>query len=147
MISFDGIRTIGVTDPAFAEAKQLRYSVLFQPFGISAFRDFDDGNPDSQHIVYFQGGRVVAYGRLVLRGDEAQIRHLCVSPSAQGQGVGTQVLKELIALARKAGVKTVFLNARFTALGMYRHFGFKEVGGLIPAEDVALPHKRMELNL
>lgn len=147
MISFDGIRTIGVTDSAFAEAKQLRFSVLFQPFGVSAFRDFDDGNPDSRHLAYFQGGRVVGYGRLVMSGDEAQIRHLCVASSAQGQGIGSALLKELIDLARKDRARVVFLNARFTAMGMYRHFGFKEVGGLMPADDVAVPHKRMELAL
>lgn len=147
MAMFHRVRTIRANDLEFAEAKQLRYRVLFEPFGISALRDFDDGNPNSTHVVASDGGRIVGYGRLVRRGDEAQIRHICVDPNAQGRGIGTEILEALIDLARKAGAKTVFLNARFTALGMYRHFGFVEVGSLIQAEDIAVPHKRMELKL
>jgi ribosomal protein S18 acetylase RimI-like enzyme len=147
LIASQGVRVIRTNDIAFAEAKQLRYHVLFAPFGVSALTDFDDENPDSTHMAAFDRGRVVGYGRLVMRGGEAQIRHVCVSPSAQGHGVGTTVLNALVARARENGARTVFLNARFTALGVYRRLGFKEVGELIPAEDIALPHKRMELQL
>lgn len=147
MVTFHSVRTIRASDVSFAEAKQLRYKVLFEPFGISALRDHDDGNPDSTHVVVTDNGKVVGYGRLVRRGDEAQIRHVCVDPAAQGQGVGTELVEALVDIARKGSAKTVFLNARFTALGMYRRFGFTEVGGLIQAEDVAVPHKRMELKL
>jgi len=147
MIAFQGVRVIRTNDISFAEAKQLRYSVLFAPFGVSSLTDFDDDNPDSTHVAAFDRGRVVGYGRLVMRGSEAQIRHVCVAPTAQGRGLGTAILNSLVALARERGAKTLYLNARFTALGVYRRLGFKEVGELIPAEDVALPHKRMELQL
>lgn len=147
MVMFHSVRAIRASDAEFAQAKQLRYKVLFQPFGISALRDFDDGNPDSTHVVVSSGGAVVGYGRLVRRGVEAQIRHVCVDPSVRGQGIGTQILEALIDLARKSGARTVFLNARFTAVGMYRGLGFREVGELIQAEDIAVPHKRMELKL
>lgn len=147
MVMFHSVRTIRATEPAFAEAKQLRYKVLFQPFGISALRDFDDGNPNSTHVVVSEHGKVVGYGRLVRRDNEAQIRHVCVDPTAQGNGIGTEILEALINMARLRGDKMVFLNARFTAVGMYRRLGFTEVGELIQAEDIAMPHKRMELRL
>ncbi len=147
MTASQAVRVIRTNDIAFAEARRLRHEVLFAPFGISSSTDFDDENPDSTHMAAFDHGRVVGYGRLVMRGREAQIRHVCVSPRAQGHGVGTEILNSLVALARKNGAGLVFLNARFTALGVYRRLGFKEVGELIPAEDVALPHKRMEMRL
>jgi len=147
MIAFQGVRAIRTNDISFAEAKQLRYHVLFAPFGVSSLAEFDDENPDSTHMVVLDAGRVVGYGRLVMSGSEAQIRHVCVSPSSQGHGVGTRILDALVELAREKGARMVFLNARFTALGVYRRLGFKEVGDLIPAEDIALPHKRMELQL
>jgi ribosomal protein S18 acetylase RimI-like enzyme len=147
MIAFHGVRVIRPNDVSFADAKQLRYRVLFQPFGISALRDFDDANPDSTHVVVLDQGKVVGYGRLVLKGDEAQIRHVCVDPASQGKGVGTEILKALIDLARQRRAKLVFLNARFTALGVYRRMGFTEVGELMTAEETMLPHKRMELKL
>jgi ribosomal protein S18 acetylase RimI-like enzyme len=147
MLASHEVRTIRPSDVLFAEAKQLRYHVLFAPFGVSSLTDFDDDNPDSTHVVVLDKGRVVGYGRLVLRGPEAQIRHVCVSQSAQGQGVGTRILDVLVNRARASGATLVFLNARFTALGVYRRLGFTEVGELMPAEDVAIPHKRMELKL
>lgn len=147
MIAFRGVRTISTRDAAFADAKALRYHVLFEPFGVAESTDFDDDDPNSAHIVVVDQSRVIGYGRLVMHGREAQIRHVCVDPSAQGQGVGTEILKALIFRARANGATKVYLNARFTALGVYRRLGFTEVGGLMPAEDVAIPHRRMELDL
>ncbi len=147
MMVHSAVRAIRASDPAFTQAKMLRYRALFKPFGVPENTDFGDTDPASTHVVALDGGRVVGYARLVRRGNEAQIRHLCVDPKVQGRGLGTELMKTLIERARDAGAKTVFLNARFTALGVYRRLGFAEVGPLIPAEDVALPHKRMELKL
>jgi len=147
MITLHGVHNIRPNDALFAQVRALRYEVLFKSFGMPESMDFDDNDPDSMHLVVLDKGAVIGYGRLVRHGLEAQIRHVCVDPSQQGKGVGTEILKALIARARMVGANKVYLNARFTAMGVYRKLGFQEVGGLIPAEDVSLPHKRMELEL
>jgi GNAT superfamily N-acetyltransferase len=141
------VRFIDTTDPLFEQAKALRYAVLFEPFGVSKDTDFEDASFGSLHAVALVGDKVVGYGRLQKRVGEAQVRHLCVDPSAQGGGIGTAVLQALIDRARRDGVKLVYLNARFTAMGVYRRVGFTETGPIFHTEHTHLPHKRMELVL
>lgn len=135
------------TDPTFLEAKRLRYHVLYEPYGISPTFDWDDAAPRTLHVVAFERGGLCGYGRLDLAGDTAHIRHLCVAPAHQRQGVGTEVLTAILDRARAEGATLAFLNARFTALGIYRRFGFAEVGPIFHTEHTHLPHKRMELAL
>lgn len=135
------------SDPIFCEVKRLRYRVLYEPFGIPEAFDWNDDDPNSVHLVAMERGDVIGYGRLEITGAAAQVRHLSVDPKWQRQGLGGELLGELIARARASGAKMVYLNARFTALGLYRGYGFVEVGPVFNAEHTHLPHKRMELIL
>jgi ribosomal protein S18 acetylase RimI-like enzyme len=141
------VQFIATTDPRFREAAQLRYTVLFEPHGVIPELDMDDNGFGVLHAIVTDAGRVIGYGRLQRRGTEAQIRHLCVDPTVQGGGIGSMLVKALIERARKDGAKLVFLNARFTAMGLYRRFGFVETGPIFNAENTQFPHKRMELKL
>jgi len=141
------VQFILASDPLFSQAAKLRHRVLYEPHGIEHPIDFEDAGFGTTHAVTLDFGRVVGYGRLQRLGAETQIRHLCVDPQAQGGGVGTLLLRSLVERAAKDGAKRVFLNARFTALGLYRRVGFREVGAIFHTENVAVPHKRMELDL
>jgi ribosomal protein S18 acetylase RimI-like enzyme len=49
----------------------------------------------------------------------------------RGRGLGRALLTEVLAVARGRGVESVFLEVRESnaaALGLYRGFGFQEVG-------------------
>lgn len=148
-MSKPSVRFILPSDPTFLEVEELRYRVLYEPFGLDRHAvAFNDADPASRHVVAFLRGELVGYGRLVISGDVAQIRHLCVSPSARRQGVGRAILEALLQRARTEGASMAFLNARLTALGLYREFGFEDTGGAVfHTEETHLPHKRMELVL
>lgn len=135
------------SDPAFLEARRLRTRVLYEPYGVNADFDWQDDAPGSRHIVAFCRGELVGYGRLDVEGRTAQIRHLSVDPARRGQGLGSELVQALIERAKSEHAEMVFLNARFTALGLYRRFGFAEVGPIFHTEHTHLPHKRMELRL
>ena len=141
------IRFIEATDPLFEQAADLRYGVLFEPHGVSRNLDLDDRALGVLHVVALDMDKVVGYGRVERRGIHAQIAHLCVDPAVQGGGIGSQILQTILDRLRKEGTRDVFLNARFTAMGLYRRFGFVEVGGVFDAENFPFPHKRMELKL
>lgn len=131
--------------PEFHEAKRLRYSVLYEPLGIpESAVDWDDYLPGTHHCIVLDRGDLVGYGRLVIRAGEAQIRHLAVSTDRRGRGIGATLLDALLARARELGARMVFLNARFTALGMYRSRGFEPIGPVFHSESTHLPHQRME---
>ena len=141
------VQFILASDPLFKQAADLRHRVLYAPHGVDRSLDFDDAAFGTLHVVVQSTGRVVGYGRLQRQGPQMQIRHLCVDPGAQGSGLGTLILSSLVERARKDGAKKLFLNARFTALGLYRRVGFREVGAIFHTENMAVPHKRMELDL
>lgn len=135
-------------NPEFLEAKRLRYAVLYEPLGIAESDvEWCDTEHGTSHAVVFSRGRMAGYGRVVVRGAEAQIRHLAVLPQFRGKGVGTALLDGLVERARLYGASSVYLNARFTALGMYRAKGFGAVGPIFHTESTHLPHQRMELTL
>jgi GNAT superfamily N-acetyltransferase len=140
-------RFIDATSPEFREASRLRYSVLYEPLDIPESKvDWgDDGG--SVHCVAFADGNLAGYGRIVRGANAAQIRHLAVAPQYRGQGIGSGLLDRLVTHARGYGARLVFLNARFTAMGMYREKGFHAVGAIFHTESTHLPHQRMELVL
>lgn len=133
------------SDPVFSAVRELRHRVLYEPYGISSDFDWEDDTPGTCHLVATQDGALVGYARLDLAHKTAQIRHLSVEPSMRGNGVGGLMLGAMIERARESRAQVIFLNARFTALGLYRRYGFVEVGPIFHTEHTFLPHKRMEL--
>lgn len=72
-----------------------------------------------------------AYGIMSVAAGEAHILNLCVRSESQRQGLGTKMLNQLVALARRLGADTLLLEVRpsnLPALQLYRRQGFNEVG-------------------
>ena len=63
--------------------------------------------------------------------DEADITKVAVAKDAQGQGIGSMLMKELISRAPELGVAKIFLEVRESneaALRLYKKFGFEQIG-------------------
>ena len=77
------------------------------------------------------GGEVVGYAGLAAAGDQADVQTIAVSATMQRVGVGSAMLRELLAEARRRGSTAVFLEVRADnppAQAMYERFGFERVG-------------------
>ncbi len=57
-------------------------------------------------------GRIVAYGVLMLGPGEAQLLNLSVVPDARRDGLGSELLAQFLADARRLGAEQVFLEVR-----------------------------------
>ena len=80
---------------------------------------------DSGHIV---GTLTLAVFRIPT-GVRAWIEDVVVSPAARGQGVGEQLTRHALEIARAKGARTVELTSRAsreTANALYRRIGFKQ---------------------
>lgn len=83
--------------------------------------------------VYFfvgrdAGGRAVATGAVVLRGEWAEIKRMWVEEDARGRGLSKRALSALLSRAKDAGVRSVLLETgvvSHAALGLYERAGFK----------------------
>lgn len=81
--------------------------------------------------LYEVEGTIHAYGVMSVAAGEAHVLNLCVRPESQGQGLGSKMLKQLIALARRHGADTLLLEVRpsnLPAVNLYQTMGFNEVG-------------------
>ncbi|AWH24160.1 ribosomal protein S18-alanine N-acetyltransferase [Stenotrophomonas sp. YAU14D1_LEIMI4_1] len=78
-----------------------------------------------------QDGLLIGYGVLSLAADEAHVLNICIDPLVQSRGLGRQLLRALVEMARNRGAQRVFLEVRPSntpALRLYHSEGFNEIG-------------------
>ena len=78
-----------------------------------------------------RSGRVVGWAGLEQLFGEGAITNIAVTPQYRRQGIGWELLKELLDRARRLGVLSVTLEVRETnaaAIALYRQLGFEELG-------------------
>jgi [ribosomal protein S18]-alanine N-acetyltransferase len=81
-------------------------------------------------IVLERSDVIAGYGILSVAAGEAHVLNICVDPDYRRLGYGDRLLDELLARARAASVKEVFLEVRpsnVNALSLYRKKGFRQI--------------------
>jgi [ribosomal protein S18]-alanine N-acetyltransferase len=82
-------------------------------------------------IVATEEEQIIGHAVLSVAVDESHILNLTVDKIHQGKGIGKQLLRHLIDLARIKSAQTVLLEARpsnKTAIHIYESAGFNEIG-------------------
>lgn len=132
--------------PLFAEIDELRYRVLFEPFGVGRDDDWNDADPSAAHALALSGGKVVGYARLITEADgrTGQIRQVAVDPAWERRGLGSALMRTVMGRAAELGLTDVWLNARLTAVPFYEKLGFRVTSGVFRAPRTYLPHVRMD---
>lgn len=132
--------------PLFAEVDELRYRVLFEPFGVGRDDDWNDADPSATHVVALAGGAVVGYARLIAEADgrTGQIRQVAVDPSWERRGLGSALMRTVLGRAAEQGLTDVWLNARMSVVPFYERLEFRVTSGMFHAPRTYLPHVRMD---
>lgn len=76
------------------------------------------------------GHSLVGYAGITL-GSDADVMTVGVLPGARGRGIGRLLVEDLLAAARRAGARRVFLEVRVSndvAIGLYTRLGFARIG-------------------
>jgi predicted GNAT family N-acyltransferase len=111
------------------EVVALRTRVFVDEQGVPPEIEQDDADATAVHAVARDAaGRIVATGRLLLRGDRAAIGRMAADAAVRGQGYGAAVLDELHRQAVVRGVREVELHAQVGARGFYERAGYAAVG-------------------
>jgi len=76
-----------------------------------------------------------------------RLRGMAVEPGRQGQGIGAQVLAEIVRTARDQGAPLLWANARSAALSFYLRAGWIVAGPEFLTKDTGLPHRAMTVGL
>jgi ribosomal-protein-alanine N-acetyltransferase len=91
--------------------------------------------------VYESDDGMIGYAVLMLAVDEAELLDIAVAAGHQCRGWGRKLLEEMMALARRNGMRRVVLEVRASnaaAITLYRHSGFGDIGlrrAYYPAEN------------
>jgi ribosomal-protein-alanine N-acetyltransferase len=105
--------------------------MAIQPFPWSR-GNFDDSLKAGHSVwVCRIGGDLVGFAIMMAVIDEAHLLNIGVSPRYQGQGYGARLLRHIMAVAKRHGANTLFLEVRPSnerAVELYRHFGFRQIG-------------------
>lgn len=126
-----------------ADLLKIRHAVFVDEQGVPPELEQDEWDADAVHLLAtLSDGSQVATARLLSNG---HIGRMAVLAPYRNQGIGTQLLERLIALARQQGLVQVFLNAQQQALPFYAGFGFHAVGEIF--DDAGIPHRRMVMNI
>lgn len=116
------------TPAEWAAYYRLRYTVLRQPWNQpeGTERADDDEAPTTTHALLLgPDGQALGVGRLHPSGPaQGQVRFMAVSPGAQGQGIGRQVLEYLETAASHQHLTEIVLHAREAAVPFYERLGY-----------------------
>lgn len=67
------------------------------------------------------------------------IMNIYVRPEYRSQGVGHQIVRNLVTVARESGCDKIYLETTPGARSLYNSIGFKELPGIMKYEDVHNP--------
>ena len=128
------------------EVAALRTRVFVDEQGVPPEIEQDDADATAVHVLSRDdSGRVVATGRLVVRGTTAGIGRMAADPAVRGRGHGAAVLGELHRQAVLRGVTEIELHAQLTARGFYERAGYTAVGDVY--EEAGIAHITMRRRL
>lgn len=83
-----------------------------------------------QYFVAEVGGELVGYCGLMVVATTADIQTIGVLPGYEGRGIGTTMLTEMLAEARRRGARETLLEVRednARARALYERFGFEHI--------------------
>jgi ribosomal protein S18 acetylase RimI-like enzyme len=72
--------------------------------------------------------------------DQWRLRGMATDPALQGQRIGAAVLERGMAEVAARGGRSIWCNARSSALGFYRRAGFATIGEEFVIADLGIPH-------
>ncbi|UYZ63008.1 GNAT family N-acetyltransferase [Hymenobacter weizhouensis] len=109
-----------------ADTYPLRHQVLWPQESIEYVRL----NSDEQgyHFGAFRNAKLVSVISLFIDGNVARFRKFATRPDCQGQGIGSQLFRHVLAFAREKGVRRIWCDARAVNEAFYRAFGLEPEG-------------------
>ena len=123
-----------------AQTYALRHAVLWPDKPLAYVRLPDDAA--GQHFGAVVGGELRAVISLFLAADGvARFRKFATAPAWQGRGLGTALLRHVLAVARAQGARTLWCDARQNTLPFYQRFGLLPAGEVFYKGDI--PYVRL----
>jgi len=122
--------------------RSIREAVFIGEQNVPVELEWDGLDKQCTQLLAFSGDEVVGTARMTVEG---KIGRMAVLKPWRGLGVGSELLKTVIATAREASLSKVELDAQVYAIPFYQRFGFEMVSDLFM--DAGIEHRKMVLAL
>lgn len=119
-------RSIDVNSKYYDCIVKLRYKILFEPYGrdISYFDADINIDQVSYHVAAIYEDKVIAYCRLTVQHNEAQISRVFVINEFTKKGIGQKLIKAALAIGSDIKINEIYLDSRVEAVDFYKKLGF-----------------------
>lgn len=133
---------------SLGDAFAVRIEVFVNEQGFSRELEIDETDNTAVHVVFYDGEKPVATGRVFADADkplEFHIGRVAIIKRLRGDGLGNTLMQALEDSAKGQGASRVRLGAQCRVRGFYEKRGYKAVGG--EYMDEHCPHIYMEKNI
>ncbi|MBS1136643.1 MAG: hypothetical protein H6R11_597 [Proteobacteria bacterium] len=124
------------------DARPVRHEVFVREQNVPVALEWDEFDAASLHAVAYSTDDGIGTGRLL---PDGHVGRMAVLRPWRGKGVGTALLRALLAAARERGLARLVLHSQTHAAGFYRRFGFLPEGE--EYLEAGIPHVTMSLPL
>jgi GNAT superfamily N-acetyltransferase len=134
------------------EILPLRMSVLRPGRPIDEGMFPGDEDESTFHLGLFDEEKLVTIASFYkenkegIKGEGYRLRSMATDPASQGKGFGKKILDFGINELRERSIDYLWCNARTTAMGFYRHFGFEVISEEFEIPTIG-PHYELKLHL
>src|SRR5688572_2709641 len=125
-----------------AALRAIREQVFVVEQSVPLALEWDEFDESSRHVLAEASASPIGTGRLL---PDGHIGRMAVLRAWRGHGVGSEILRALVGMARDAGHQQAMLNAQVQALQFYRRFGFEAQGREFL--EAGIPHVAMARRL
>ena len=121
------------------QLRQIRAAVFVVEQGVPLDLEWDGIDAECAHVLaYNDDNLAIGTGRLL---PDGHIGRMAVLEPWRHRGVGSALLRELMAIAKERDMQEVVLNAQIQASAFYERHGFVAEGESFL--DAGIPHLRM----
>ncbi|MFC0266985.1 GNAT family N-acetyltransferase [Kushneria aurantia] len=125
-----------------AACRDIRERVFIHEQGVSEAEEIDGLDPHCIHFLMTCRGQPCGTARLLTDG---HIGRVALLASFRGRGLGREMVRAIIDVARQRGHDSCLLAAQTQALGFYESLGFRAQGDVFMEAGIA--HREMKLAL
>ena len=87
-----------------------------------------DGDENAWHFGAFVQNGLVSVASVYPDGKMARLRKFATTTAYQGKGIGSEMLKHILAESANSGIDQFWCDARESAIGFYTRFGMRPEG-------------------
>lgn len=113
------------TQEELEQAFRVRKNVFVEEQGVSIDAEIDEYEKEAEHILLYDGEKVIGTARMRIFGCLAKMERICVLANYREQNAGHLLLTGLEQIARAKGLTKAKLHGQVQAEGFYHKHGYR----------------------